>query len=260
MAIEVFNRHEVKFLIDSNIYNEIQEGLIEHMEPDEFNKSQEFYSISNIYYDTKDNTLIRNSLSKPKYKEKLRLRGYGVPSQDSEVYLEIKKKYCGQVNKRRITLELGEAYEFLNKGIKPKPNDYLKKQITNEIEYILSIYDLEPKAYVSYDRKAMFCKEDRNLRITFDTNIRTRRSDLKLESGNYGEALLDNGQMIMEIKTGKSMPIWLTSLLSEKKIYKNSFSKYGKEYEKLVMKNNKLKEEENLCLNQFLVQPQMLQQ
>lgn len=260
MAIEVFNRHEVKFLIDRDIYEKLQEKLLEHMVADEFNNSQEFYSISNIYYDTKDNTLIRNSLSKPKYKEKLRLRGYGVPSQDSNVYLEIKKKYCGQVNKRRITLELGEAYDFLSKGIKPEPKDYLKNQISNEIEYILELYDLEPKVCVSYDRKAMFCREDRDLRITFDTNIKTRRNDLRLESGNYGEALLDEGQWIMEIKTGKSMPVWLTNLLSEKKIYKNSFSKYGKEYEKLVMKNKLLKGEKSLCLNQYSVQPQILAQ
>ncbi|HEY5525313.1 MAG TPA: polyphosphate polymerase domain-containing protein [Clostridium sp.] len=259
MAIEVFNRHETKFLIDGDIYTEIQDRLLEHMELDEYNKTHEFYTISNIYYDTKDNTLIRKSLSKPKYKEKLRLRGYGSPSQDSKVYLEIKKKHCGQVNKRRITLELGEAYEFLSKGIKPVAEDYMKKQITNEIEYILELYNLEPKVYVSYERKALFCKKDHNVRITFDTNIRTRRNDLRLESGNHGEALLDEGQWIMEIKTGKSMPIWLTSLLSEKKIYKNNFSKYGKEYEKLLIENNKLKGEKKLCLNQFSLQPQMLQ-
>lgn len=259
MAIEVFNRQETKFLIDSDIYNEIQENLLAHMEADEYNKAHEFYTISNIYYDTKDNTLIRNSISKPKYKEKLRLRGYGVPSQDSKVYLEIKKKYCGQVNKRRITLGLKEAYDFVSKGVKPEAEDYMKKQISNEIEYILELYDLEPKVYVAYDRKAMFCTEDHDLRITFDTNIRTRRRDLKLESGNYGEQLLDKGQWIMEIKTGKSMPVWLTSLLSEKKIYKNSFSKYGKEYEKLLIENNKLKGEKKLCLNQFSIQPQMLQ-
>jgi len=260
MAIEVFNRYENKYLLDMDTYFKFQEKLVEYMDPDEFNKDDEFYTICNIYYDTKDNQLIRTSLSKPRYKEKLRLRSYGVPDEDSKVFVEIKKKYCGHVNKRRLTLNPKEAYDFLNNGIKPKPNDFIKKQITNEIEYMLDLYDLEAKAYISYERKALFCKDNHDLRITFDTNIRTRRDDLKLESGSYGDVLLERGQWLMEIKSGKSLPLWLTSLMAENKIFKNSFSKYGKEYEKYLMKSNDLEEENELCLNQFSVQQLKLAQ
>lgn len=113
MAIEVFNRYENKYLLDNEAYYKFYNQLLEYMELDDFNKQHEFYSITNLYYDTEHNTLIRNSLAKPKYKEKLRLRAYGVPNQDTKVYLEIKKKVFGLVNKRRTSLKLNEAYDFV---------------------------------------------------------------------------------------------------------------------------------------------------
>lgn len=260
MAIEVFNRKESKFLINKDIYSEIQDRLLEYMELDKYNKTHEFYTISNIYYDTEDNYLIRNSLSKPKYKEKLRLRAYGLPKGDEKVYLEIKKKVCGVVNKRRTTLRLGEAYDFLKTGIKPELKNYMNKQVINEIEYILKLYDLSPKLYLAYDRKAMFGINNPDLRITFDTNIRTRRYDLKLECGDYGENLLEEGQWLMEVKAEKSIPLWLSKLLSEYKIISTSFSKYGEEYKRMLINNRNMKGEINLCLNQYSTQQQLTQQ
>lgn len=260
MAIEVFNRKESKFLIDRAIYEDIQTRLLEHMRLDEYNKSHEFYTICNIYYDTEDNFLIRNSLSKPKYKEKLRLRSYGVPKGDDKVYLEIKKKVCGVVNKRRTTLKLKEAYDFVRTGVKPELESYMNKQVINEIHYILKIHNLEPKLYLAYDRKAMFGITNPDLRITFDTNIRTRRSDLKLEDGNHGERLLEDDKWLMEVKAEKSIPIWLSKLLTEYKIVNTSFSKYGEEYRRMISNNRESKGELNLCLRQYSTQPQLIQQ
>lgn len=260
MGIEVFNRHENKYLVDEKTYLHIYDRLLEYMELDEFNKKNEFYTISNIYYDTKDNQLIRKSLSKPKYKEKLRLRAYGVPRPDTQVYLEIKKKYCGLVNKRRTNINLDEAYEFVNSGIKPETKPYMNKQVINEVEYILKLYDLEPKVYIAYDRIALFSKENRDLRITFDTNIRTRRTDLKLEHGDDGTALISKGQWLMEVKAENTIPIWLSKFLSEEKVYKRSFSKYGYEYNNMLGQKNELKGEKNRCLNPISIQPQLLAQ
>jgi len=260
MGIEVFNRHESKFLIDRSIYKEIEERLLKYMDLDEHNKEHEFYTISNIYFDTKENQLIRNSVSKPKYKEKLRLRCYGVPTSEEKVYLEIKKKVCGVVNKRRSKLKLIEAYDFVATGKKPEIKDYMNKQVLNEIEYILKIYDLEPKLYLAYDRKAFFSKVNRDLRITFDSNIRTRRYDLKLENGDYGEKQLEKDELIMEIKAENNMPFWLSGLLSEYKIYRRSYSKYGKEYEGLLIKDRIIKEEIETCSIHYSIQPQLVQQ
>jgi len=260
MAIEVFNRCECKFLLNDIQFHNIENQLKDYMELDKYNKNNEFYTISNIYYDTDDNQLIRNSLSKPKYKEKLRLRAYGVPEPDQKVFLEIKKKVCGLVNKRRTTLRLMEAYDFVNTGIQPELKSYMNKQVLNEIGYILKIYELKPKLYLAYDREAMFCKDNHNLRITFDKNIRTRRHDLKLEMGDYGENLLNEGQWLMEIKTENSIPLWLTKLLSDNKVFKTSFSKYGTEYKEMLLRDRISKGEEKTCLTHYSAQQRLIPQ
>ncbi|MGO4369889.1 polyphosphate polymerase domain-containing protein [Paenibacillus sp. MCAF20] len=234
MAIEVFNRYESKYLMDNQAFHMIYNRLLEYMEPDEHNKNERFYSISNIYYDTEHDTLIRNSLSKPKYKEKLRIRAYGVPEANAKVYLELKKKVFGLVNKRRTSLRLNEAYAFAGTGAVPELQPYMNKQVMMEIEYFLRRYDLQPKVYLAYDRLALFCKNSRDLRITFDTNIRSRRYDVRLEAGDYGEQLMDEGQWLMEVKAEKTIPLWLSQLLSELGMYRTSFSKYGNEYKKTV--------------------------
>lgn len=235
MAIEVFNRYEKKYLITDEIYNNLVDYLGEYMHEDIHNRSNDFYSISNIYYDTEDNYLIRHSVDKPIFKEKLRLRSYGQVGLESKVYLEIKKKYNGIVNKRRTILTMKEAGDFITTKIKPLYQPYMNKQVLNEIDYFIHKYDVKPKLYLSYDRRAMFGKEDMNIRITFDTNIRTRRYDVGLEYGSYGELLLDEGSWLMEIKINNGAPLWLSKILSQYKVYPTSFSKYGTEYTKQMI-------------------------
>ncbi|HZG16061.1 MAG TPA: polyphosphate polymerase domain-containing protein [Candidatus Bathyarchaeia archaeon] len=238
MAIEVFNRYENKYLLDDKAFHAFYTRLLAYMEQDEYNKQHGFYSISNIYFDTPHDTLIRTSIAKPKYKEKLRLRAYGVPKHDAKVYLELKKKVFGLVNKRRTAISLQEAYDYVSKGIQPAMQDFMNKQVKQEIDYFLQRYDLEPKVYLAYERKALFCKNNRDLRITFDTNIRSRRYDLRLENGDHGEPLLEQGQWLMEVKAENTIPMWLARMLSEYQMFRTSFSKYGNEYKKMMRTQN----------------------
>lgn len=262
MAIEVFNRYESKFQMSTEVYLDFKKELLKRMEMDEFNQNDEFYKISNLYYDTKDDLLIRRSLDKPKYKEKVRLRSYGVPEENGKAYLEIKKKFKGIVNKRRTTLKLDEAYKFLDTGIKPEYKEYMNSQVLAELSYILKLYNLEPKVYIAYDRIAYFEKENREFRVTFDTNIRTRRYDLKLEAGDYGDKLTEGDMWLMEVKAESTVPLWFSKLLSEYKLYSTSFSKYGNEYKKMIKNTKDAKGELNICLNQYSTQqqPQLIPQ
>ncbi len=267
MAIEVFNRYEKKYLLDTETFKWISEKLKEHMKPDKFNKNGKLYNIANIYYDTPDDALIRASIEKPVYKEKLRLRSYGVPGMEDEVFLEIKKKYKGMVNKRRTRLKLKEAYDFVDNGVKPSDAPYINSQVLNEIQYFLKVYNLVPKVYLTYDRMAFFDREDDDFRVTFDTNIRTRRKDVGLEKGNYGELLIGNDVWLMEVKSSKAIPLWFTKLMEEKDIKAVSYSKYGTEYKKHLINEYDKKENTNikiegdlLCLNQYLPVQQKLQE
>ena len=234
MAIEVFNRYEKKYIIEGSTFEKLQNRLFEYMKPDKYNENDKTYSITNLYYDTPDNYFIRTSLQKPKYKEKLRLRAYGVPEPGAKVYAEVKKKVSALVNKRRSEMKLEEAYEFLKFGELPDEKPYHNRQVLHEISYILKKHELRPALYIAYDRRAYFGIDQKDLRISFDCNIRTRRYDLALEAGDYGSPLLGSDCLLMEIKTAQSMPLWLCKLLSEYKIYPTAFSKYGAEYRQML--------------------------
>jgi len=72
----VFERVEKKYLISDKKLN----LLIKHIEPYMTIDKYGIHTICNIYYDTDIYDLIRNSIEKPSYKEKLRLRSYGIPN------------------------------------------------------------------------------------------------------------------------------------------------------------------------------------
>jgi len=239
MKIETFNRFESKYLIDENSFTKLTNSFGERMILDAHNRNGESYTIRNLYYDTDDSQLIRHSLSKPFYKEKLRIRSYGKPSLEDEVFVEIKKKVSGLVNKRRSGLVLKDAYAFLETGILPEEKPNQNRQVLKEIAFVLQNHVLKPKLYLAYDRVAYFGNDDKDLRISFDLEIRSRRKDVAFEAGDFGTKLLKGGQIVMEIKVGKSYPLWLVDLLSQNKIYPTSYSKYGAEY-KEYLKNGHL--------------------
>lgn len=228
MAQTVFNRVEKKFMLCQDKFEIIWRDLMEHMEVDAYGG----HTICNLYYDTPNDELIRTSIEKPIYKEKLRLRSYGIPDHDSEVFLEIKKKYNGVVNKRRIVLGLDEAYAYLNNHKRPNR----QSQILNELDYFLIHYPVEPKVYLAYERVALFGKGDSEFRVTFDTNIRARTDRLRLEAGSEGEYIIKPGNHIMEVKITNSTPLWFAKLLSKHKIVSSSFSKYGTFYKQQLQK------------------------
>ena len=234
MATMVFNRVEKKYKLNEEKYQAFWSDLIKYMEIDEFGR----HTISNIYYDTPDDLLIRRSIEKPVYKEKLRLRSYGRPTLNDNVFLEIKKKYDGIVNKRRIALPLQNAYDYMNKNISPFP----PTQILSELDYFKSLYHLSPKLLLSYERIALYGKEDPTFRVTFDTGIRSRTDNLRLEKGSYGNFLFKDACIyLMEVKITNSTPLWFSKLLSKHQIYPTSFSKYGNVYKEQMLANNSQK-------------------
>lgn len=235
MAITSFKRYEQKFMITTEQAMALLPLIAEHMTPDKYCKDGQLYTIYNIYYDTEQNEVIRRSISKPYYKEKLRLRSYTANLEpDSKVFLELKKKIGKIVNKRRVVLTYREATDFIEKGIVPKKNDFMSKQVVSEIEYFLSHNKVKPAAYISYRRMAFFDRDDPTFRLTLDSDILTRRDNLDLSSERYGNPLIGENQRLMEIKVSGAYPIWLVHALSALKIYKTSFSKYGTEYKNFI--------------------------
>ena len=210
-----FERYEKKYFLTPNQYRLFKESLAPYVKADEYPT----YTLCNIYYDTDDYRLIRASLEKPIYKEKLRVRSYGVPGADSNVFVELKKKCDGVVYKRRITTTPFNAQCLLN-GFRTQAQN---NQISNEIAYFQQFYHATPKVFIAYDREAYKGIENSELRITFDTNLRYRLDNLSLQAGDYGEPIIGGGLYLMEIKIPGICPLWLSRLLSEYKIYPTSF-------------------------------------
>ena len=241
----VFKRKEIKYLLSSEERNALLPILEAHMEPDAFAHS----SISNLYYDTPDFRMVRRSLEKPMYKEKLRLRSYGTPENTSTVFPEIKKKAMGIVYKRRISLPYQEAVSFLSGQQIASTDtcdgttqqiastdmcDGTTRQILHELDWMLASYEnLSSRVFLSYERDSYKGISDPSLRLTLDQDILFRTDRLDLREGAFGEAILLPDQTLMEVKISNAAPLWLAQALSEIGIFPVSFSKYGRAYERI---------------------------
>lgn len=214
-----FQRYEKKYLLRAEQYAAVLDGMQGRVRPDEFGR----YTICSIYYDTDNFQLIRASLEKPVYKEKLRLRSYGVPGDHDKVFVELKKKFDGVVYKRRTVMEAERAAAYVNEGAVPERED----QICREIDWFVQRYAPRPKVFIAYDRTAFAGVETPELRVTFDTGLRWRDTQLDLRAGDQGAPLLSADQILMEVKLPGAAPLWLAHLLSRCGVYPTSFSKYG---------------------------------
>lgn len=227
---EKFKRKELKYLINLEQYQQLMKFLKPHIIEDQYPYSL----ISNIYYDTPNYYLIRKSLEKPIYKEKFRIRGYGNLTHNDLVFVELKKKYKGIVYKRREKINLYLVDKLLN-------GDLNTNQIRKEIAYFIKFYSqLQPKILLSYERMAYVFKNNKNIRITFDKNILWRTENISLLSGVYGNKLLPDNMFLLEIKIAGAFPNDLAKFLSQHKIFKTSYSKYGEAYKQIIRKSEEL--------------------
>ena len=216
----VFQRYEKKYLLSRAQYEALSIRLDRMLTPDQYGP----YTAASLYYDTRCFDLARASARKSLYKEKLRLRGYGAADSTAPVFLELKKKFQGVVYKRRACLPYGEVPGFF-------ANRYCRRygadaQVFREISCFLARHPpVSAKMFLAYDRIAL--EGDGGLRVTFDTNIRFRRTGLRLDAGSQGTGVLESGQTLMEVKTPGAIPLWLCRALSECGAFPVSFSKYG---------------------------------
>lgn len=234
MAIATFKRYEKKYLISKQQLDELLPTLLEYMDLDPFCLNGNEYRIYSIYYDTVNHDIIRDNSAGKKYKEKMRLRSYyDKKDPDDKIFMEIKKKCNGVGNKRRIKIKIKDIDPFVNEGIIPDlGDDYLANQVAKELQYFFKMNKVAPALYVQYDRLALFGKEDKNFRMTFDRNVHIRRNNFVFGESEEDLFLIPDDTYIMEIKILGAMPMWLARLLSENQLYSHGFSKYGVKYKR----------------------------
>lgn len=222
-----FKRYEIKYLLTELEKKAVLQAMAPYMRLDSYGRT----TIRNIYFDTDTYRLIRRSLEKPAYKEKLRIRSYQTVSSDDPVFIELKKKYKSVVYKRRLTLPESQAMNSFRYGL-PLP---VRSQIADEIEYFRSYYEnLHPTVFLSYEREAFYALDGGDFRVTFDENILYRKYDFSLAGKVYGTPLLKKGETLMEIKTAGGLPLWMSHELNRLRVYRTSFSKYGLAYQHMM--------------------------
>lgn len=223
----VFKRYELKYMLTLEQKEHILQAMAPYMQLDKYGRT----TIRNIYFDTENYRLIRRSIEKPVYKEKLRIRSYSKATSDSTVFVELKKKYDGVVYKRRLALSERDAMDWIC-GKRECP---VETQISHEIDYFIGFYGrLIPAVYLTYEREAYYDKSGSDFRVTFDDNVLCRQTDIDLRSDPYGSPILTQNYVLMELKCSGGIPLWMTKALSSKQIYKTSFSKYGTAYGMLI--------------------------
>ena len=226
----IFKRYEIKYMLTDKQKIELLNVMQDRMAADIHGRN----TILSLYLDTPDYFLIRRSIEKPVYKEKLRLRSYGVASKDSEVFIELKKKYDSVVYKRRVGMSEAELEHYLSTGVSGRDS-----QIMREIDYSIGRYaGIAPRMLISYEREAFYDRSDYDFRMTFDENILWCDDDLSLCSPVRGQRLLPPSQVLLEVKTSGAIPLWLVHFLSENKIRPASFSKYGSAYTTMLSSRN----------------------
>lgn len=217
--ITSFARIEKKYLLTPKQAECLQQQLRQWMHPDEYGT----HTVCSIYYDTEDFALVRRSIDGPVYKEKFRTRSYGRAKSDSTVYAEIKKKYKGVVYKRRVAAAPAALNAFLSEGT-PLPG---QEQIQREIRWFLRANPIQPRVFIACERQAFVGNAEKELRVTFDENLRWRTTELSLDASSEGKPLLETPTVVMEIKFPEAAPLWLAHLLSEAHIQSSTFSKIG---------------------------------
>ena len=215
-----FERIEKKFRMTAEQYGALLPALEAHLQHDSFGES----TVCNIYYDTPDYSLIRRSIERPLFKEKLRLRSYGIPGNDDMVFVEIKRKLNGIGYKRRISAPFGEAKKLL----RGEPIRCDNPQIEAELLAFVGRYRPQPMVYLTYQRYAMTAKDDPEFRVTVDRNLQYRLSEAEDPSEDGMQPIMeDESPVLMEIKALGAIPRWLTDEMSKLKIYQAPFSKVG---------------------------------
>lgn len=227
-----FKRYEIKYLLTSQQKERILQVMEPYMKLDCYGRTM----IRNIYYDTNSFRLIRRSLEKPAYKEKLRIRSYQAAAGEDPVFVELKKKYQSVVYKRRLTLPEEQAMYAFRYNL-PLP---VHSQIAQEIEYFRAYYaGLHPTVFLAYEREAYYSLDGGEFRVTFDENILYREYNFSLGSKVSGTPLLAEGQTLMEIKTAGGLPLWMSRELNRLRVYPASFSKYGAAYRQMMARTQR---------------------
>jgi len=238
-SIRSLDRFELKYLVPTAAAQEFRESLRPYLVPNDHGGSAGCYQLSSLYYDGPHYHFYWEKVDGVRFRRKLQIRHYaalelleeGIP-----VFVEIKQRLNRVTQKRRVLLPYREALRLCNERQMPdagsSPRTWQDVAVLEEIAGMLWRYDLRPASVVSYVRQALVGTEyDMGLRVTFDTELSFRASQLELDSEANGLPLFPPDWTVVEIKVNECIPYWPTKLVGKHNLNLVRDSKYCRSIE-----------------------------
>lgn len=215
-------RHEYKYQCSMQKWLCIRNQIEPIMELDSNVGEYEAYTIRSLYFDDHENRCFYENVNGTDPREKFRIRIYN--GNASYIKLELKKKEHGKTKKLscRLTEELCRA-AMNGENL---PIDALDSAVYRKFCIQQATRLLRPKVIVEYDR-IPFIYQDGNVRVTFDSNIRSSdRMELFLDSDIASRLIMPNNQHILEVKFDEYIPDFIYQSAQSEKLQQTTFSKY----------------------------------
>jgi VTC domain len=226
--VRTFNRYELKYVVKVDKLANIRRSLEGRLEPDRFATNGK-YVLTSLYYDSPDLVCFWAKVDGESRRRKVRIRVYESREPlnlESPVYVEIKQRVNRTTQKRRLKATYGEALQLCS-GVRLDRDDVRDQRVADEVFDLAHRFDLRPTAITSYQREAWEGGwMDRGVRVTFDTDLRSRTSQLDLSSRTAGTTLMPPGLAIVEIKVNERVPGWLVRTVAMHDMRVETISKY----------------------------------
>jgi SPX domain protein involved in polyphosphate accumulation len=234
-----FERYELKYLIPMELVEPISR-MVEHycvLDPYSERSHDKYYEVNNLYLDSPNFEFLQRRLGGMDNRFNMRIRSYGVHP-TFPYFLEVKFKSRGFVKKKRAKV-YGENWADELRGAPSAPEDGLGIKNTKDYKYVfihlMQSYQVEPKVFTQYRRKAYLSEHDDYARVTFDKDLRfMRQSEFCLEPteslmSHYDHPLNypEGANVILELKCPTQVPLWFVDLIKTFNLERTSFSKYG---------------------------------
>lgn len=228
-------RLEYKYLVPTALLEPIRAALRPHVYPDPLggrDKPGE-YTVRSIYYDTLAFDCYHTKLAGLKVRNKFRIRGYNTPGLDPVVYLEIKKRNSGFIDKHRAPVLRRDLKSLLSSrdieryviasAAMPAAHRDAERFLYHYVRFAL-----HPAVLVVYDREAVMARLDPSLRITYDTGLRRTLApslDDLYDDGRLGPAM--HKTFIFELKFFRcALPGWIRAVIAKFALPRMALSKY----------------------------------
>jgi hypothetical protein len=232
MVQTLFERLELKFVINAAQRRALVAVLGERLAPDPYGGATGSYPTVDLYFDSPGFELYWERWRGLPSRRKLRLRVYGDRAAGAEPasFLEIKHSLAGRVAKRRVRLTVAEALALCQGADPTVALDRSASKVVAEIQTFVRSHGLVPACIIRCERQAFVGHGDEaDLRVTFDQNVGWRVRDLLPRPGDddVDGQLLGTDPCVLEVKVDSAVPAWLTALVTREQCQLRSHSKFG---------------------------------